>query len=243
MINFTFTLLDSGGATSVAGNHTLAILKVPEKYDELHSGLQNIVSEACDLQALVVSGRTVKLQYFLGGDWKFLALVCGLDAANSTYSCIWCKCPASKRWNMDLDWSITDTAKGARTIEEITTLAKKPKLAQRYNCSRSPVFSFIPTHHVVIDTLHLFLQICDLLINLLIQELRRQDGIDKSSTIKLDRTKQTYLAMYERFLNHQCKISFSWYVDDSKKLKWRDLTGPEKQRLFRNICIPSFFPA
>ena len=81
MVNFTFTLLDSGDAISVAGNHSLAILKVPEKYDELHSGLQDLVSEA---SALVVGGETLTLQYFLGGDWKVLALVCGLDAENST---------------------------------------------------------------------------------------------------------------------------------------------------------------
>ena len=33
------------------------------------------------------------------------------------------------------------------------------------------------------------------------------------------------------------------YVDkDSKVLKWRDLTGPEKCRLFKGIDIPSLFP-
>lgn len=33
------------------------------------------------------------IEYFLGGDWKFLAYVCGLGAANQDYACIWCKCP------------------------------------------------------------------------------------------------------------------------------------------------------
>ena len=34
------------------------------------------------------------------------------------------------------------------------------------------------------------------------------------------------------------------YVDkESKHLKWRDLTGPEKLRLFRAIKIPELFPA
>jgi len=97
--------------------------------------------------------------------------VCGIDAANSNHSCIWCKCPISERWNMDLEWSITDTTKGARTVEEIAMLAKKPKSTERFNCSHAPLFSFIPMHNVVIDSLHLFLRVCDLLINLLIQEL------------------------------------------------------------------------
>ena len=82
VINFTFTLPDSAGATSVAGNHSLAILKAPEKCDEVRNGLQDIDSETCQLQFLLVGSQMCTLWYFLGGDWKFLALVCGLDAAN-----------------------------------------------------------------------------------------------------------------------------------------------------------------
>ena len=52
---------------------------------------------------------------------------------------------------MSQEWSIIDTAKGARTIEEITEFAsKKP---HKFNCSRKPLFPFIPTHRVIIDTL------------------------------------------------------------------------------------------
>ena len=46
--------------------------------------------------------------------------------------------------------------------------------------------------------------------------------IDKDSVTKLDRSKQTHIAAYERFLNEQCKISFTWYIsDDSKTAKDR----------------------
>ena len=60
------------------------------------------------------------------------------------------------------------------------------------------------------------------MINLLILDLCRQDGIEKAM-------KLTHLVTYEKFLNNYCKIS-SWYIDDSK-LKWTDLTGGEKVRL------------
>lgn len=82
-----------------------------------------------------------------------------------------------------------------------------------------------------------------MLINLLILELRGADGIDQMSSVKLDRTrkKQTNISAYETFINKTCKITFSWYV--SKKLQWRDLTGPEKKVLFRDIDIPSPFPS
>ena len=36
-----------------------------------------------------------QLEYFLGSDWKFLACVCGIGAANGEHACIWCKCVQS----------------------------------------------------------------------------------------------------------------------------------------------------
>ena len=50
---------------------------------------------------------------------KFLATVCGIEAASAEYSCIWCKCPKGQRSDMELQWSISDPLNGARTIEEI----------------------------------------------------------------------------------------------------------------------------
>ena len=48
------------------------------------------------------------------------------------------------------------------------------------------IFEPIPIDHIVIDTLHLSLHIGDLLINLLILDLCRQDGIEKAKVDKLD---------------------------------------------------------
>ena len=82
---------------------------------------------------------------------------------------IWCKCPKSERFDMSLKWSINDPAHEARSIEEIKEMAKLPKRSKSYfNCSRDPIFSFIPISRVIIDSLHLFLHISDVLINLLI---------------------------------------------------------------------------
>ena len=241
VLNFTFTLVNQTQASSVAGHHTIAILELCEHYDELATGLQDIAKEVSELQEIEVDGKPYALRYYLGGDWKFLALTCGLNAANADYSCIWCKCHSKDRWNMQLKWSLSDTSKGARTIEEIKTLSKKPA-KQQYGCKRLPLFESIPIARVIIDTLHLFLRIGDLLINLLILDLRRQDGVEKGKLDKFDKSKQTHLAAYEQFLNDSCRISFCWNIKDSK-LTWRDLTGPEKIRLFNSIHIPDLFPS
>lgn len=179
----------------------------------------------------------------MSGDWNFLALILGLDAANSNHSWLWCKCPAKERHDLSKMWSLTDRKHGARSIEEIIAKSSLPKSAEWYNCSHRLVFPSIPIDHVVIDTLHLFLRLTDLLTNLLIQDLRSQDGIAKR-TSPMFHTNATNMVTYEKFLNETCKIPFQWYVNpETKQLKWRDLTGPEKLRLFSTIHIPQLFPS
>ena len=60
----------------------------------------------------------------------------------------------------------------------------------------------------------------------------------------LDPSKHTNVAAYEAFLKTECKINFRWYTSkETRQLQWRDLTGPEKVRLFTKINIPKHFPA
>ena len=65
--------------------------------------------------------------YFFCADWKFLALCVGIDAANATFACIWCKCPKCDRHDLSKTWSLTNLDEGARSIEEIQNCAKKGK--------------------------------------------------------------------------------------------------------------------
>ena len=98
-----------------------------------------------------------------------MAIVCGIDAANADYACVWCKCSKDKRDDMTTEWSLTDKQKGAHTTEEITensTFGKHSK--ERYNCSHVQLFPFIPIKWVIIDTLHLFPHISDNPTDLLI---------------------------------------------------------------------------
>ena len=79
VVNFAFTLLNEGSlASSPFGNHSLAILQVPEKYDSLSGSLADIVTEASELNSVEVNGNQHRVEYFLGGDLKFLAIVCGI---------------------------------------------------------------------------------------------------------------------------------------------------------------------
>lgn len=168
-----------------------------KKTDDLSESLEDIQNEIKDLKYVEVNDVEYEMEYFLRADWKFLALCVGIQAANAKHSRIWCMCPSDDWYNIGKSWSITDKAKGARTIQKIQELSKQKKRgAQKYGCARQPLFPSIPIDHVIPDILHLYLRICDALVNLLIMELRR---IDKCKLQSLDRSTATHVTTYEKF--------------------------------------------
>ena len=103
-----------------------------------------------------------------------------------------------------------DTEKGARTIVEIEKLSKQcqTKTNETYGCIKQPLFPCIPVHYIIPDTLNLFLRISDVLIDLLIRDVREEDAKKKSST---------NFHKYISFLNEKCKISFHVYKGKEDK--------------------------
>ena len=86
--------------------------------------------------------------------------------------------------------------KGAQTIDEMQKLAEsKKKATEKYGCVRQPLLNTIPVNHIIPNVLLLFLRICDVLINLLITELRRLDGLEKARVQKIDHTKVVNIKM------------------------------------------------
>ena len=109
VVNFTFTILNEKEvAMGERGNCVLAVIKTTETYDNLRDSLADLRMEMSNLQEISVNDCTYKLEYFLGGDWKFLALVCGPGRVNENYACVWCKCPRQQRWDTSKKWSIND---------------------------------------------------------------------------------------------------------------------------------------
>ncbi len=244
VINFTFTLLEEGAlAYSAEGNHPLAVIKENEKYDTLCLALTDIRNDVEGLSTIEVDGCTYNITYFLGGDWKFLAICTGIDAATCTYACIWCKCSKENLPNVGSGWSITDTTKGARTVEENTELGQKRK--KQFNVSHTPLFPSIPLSNVVIDNLHMFLRVSDVLITQLIDRLKAEDAIEKAKKFSnLDVSKHKHLKAYEDFVGSLGIPSYHFYVGQtSKTLKVRSLIGTEKLKVTRNIKIRELLPS
>ncbi|PFX29308.1 hypothetical protein AWC38_SpisGene5996 [Stylophora pistillata] len=77
-----------------ARTHTIAVVSGPENHETLAESFKEVFSEVNEIQDrghIIVDGKQVEIELFLGGDYKFLLLVMGISAANSTYACLWCK--------------------------------------------------------------------------------------------------------------------------------------------------------
>ena len=84
----------------------------------------NIIDEVKHVKEIEVEGITFKLTYYLGGDWKFLAVVTGIDSASSDHACMWCKCKKDEWYVIQLEWCLSDKDRGAWMTDENRELAK-----------------------------------------------------------------------------------------------------------------------
>ena len=106
IITIGFTLLEEGSAAkSSCGNHSVCLLKQFEDYPSLALGLRDIRDEITEISSngISVLGKKFDVHFYLGGDWKFIAAVCRLDAANSMFLCIWCKCTKNQCHSLEFN--------------------------------------------------------------------------------------------------------------------------------------------
>ena len=129
----------------------------------------------------------------------------------------------------------------ARTVASITRFASEKVKCKKFNCSHPPSFQSIPVTRVIPDSLHLLLRIADQLIHQFVKELKHADNIVKLTNY--DRHKMKKIAAFEDFLKSIGIHDFAFHVDkDSKILKYRDFTGPDKYKILKNIKLLEFLP-
>ena len=164
----------------------MCIFRAPESYECLSVCLANVIEEVefISNNGIEVDREKFEVEFYLGADWKFLATVCGIESPNCTHACIWCTCPKGERYSADKEWSLTDVSKGAHTIDSISSASTlSAKWKKKFNCAHLPLFPMIHISRAVIDNLHFFLRITDNLVNLLITDLRRLDGVEKCTSL------------------------------------------------------------
>ena len=74
-------------------NRAVTIIKGPEKYETLKS-LSNFfgkVNQLISTGTVAIAGEDVELEFFLGGDMKFLLMILELNSPLADYACVWRK--------------------------------------------------------------------------------------------------------------------------------------------------------
>ena len=97
---------------------------------------------------------------------------------------------------INIDWSIIDKQKGARSIEE-----SSHSIGQN-GYANEPIIR-IPFHRVIVDMLHLFLRISDVLYDLFIKDLKQLDGKQRN---ELDFSHQPHLRRFFMYLHENFNI-------------------------------------
>ncbi|XP_068707879.1 uncharacterized protein [Montipora foliosa] len=223
---FSFSLLDDGqSCLSSSGNHTVTVVKGKEDHDTLKASLSNVIRDANSLiddGHMIIDGTKVLLEFFLGGDFKFLLIALGMKGATSNNSCIYCKIHKNERCDMSKNCCYYLNPPLARKVCD--DWHKQP------GCHSQP-FLKLPLENIVVDELHLMLRVTDRLEEGLILDIMKWDEVEnlnRPSREKASIHLQEFLATV-----HSLGVSFSIYHKD--KWEWTSLLGGEKRLLLRKL--------
>lgn len=235
----SFTLLQlKEDVMSPKHNKTVAIINGPEYYETLKASLNNFFKEVNGLikrGKLSVDGEEVKLDFFLGGDLKFLLLILGLNSASSDYACLWCTVHKNDRWDMSKPMNYYNEKPHMRTIEDIKTLWQ---CDENFGCIHEPLLD-IPVTNVIPDELHLLLRITDRILQNVIDEVLERDAIDDFQKAR-GQPKGVFIAKLITSIN-DLGISFSiWNKKnaDGSESQIKDFTsllGSQKKKLLKGF--------
>lgn len=142
------------------------------------------INELIERKTITINDTTFDLEFFLGGDYKFLLLMMGMKSATSLYACLCCKIHKDYRWKMNFDLEHYNSCPLKRTMDEINAMANKAGNKEIYSCEHTPLIN-IDLEHVILDELHLLLRIMDVLIGNLVKEVIQWDTKDNFQREKM----------------------------------------------------------
>ena len=187
-----------------------------------------------------IDGRDYTIKFMLGGDLKFIALVFGINAANSHHCCPWCYFDSSQ----PVDINETFLSRTQELAEEYSQYG-----TELMGHIHKPIIDFIEFDCCVIDSLHLLLRISDKLFEALIDKINTIDNHPES----INWEDRPLLKRFNDALKQKCKIYKPFYISSQKgavpaQIKLRSLSGSDRLKIFESFCggqnmLRDIFPA
>ena len=228
LLNITFSLLQHyRNSEFIDGNFTLGIFDIiKEDYQSVKCCFQELFSELSSIKNILIGQVLFKVDFFFAADEKMLALLMGVNAANSKQPCIYCKCTVRHFYDTTKLWSITDPHFGARSFHDAT------KSVGKDGQINSPLVNFVPFSQFVFDLLHANLRISEHIFDKVFSELVILDWRDK--------TKKRQDA-FTKFLVENVRI-FNPIYEKNKQMCLKSFNRDENLNILSNMPLKSLFP-
>jgi hypothetical protein len=237
ILNFNFAVLNEKAKSKTSfGHYTLGLFRInKENYSSVFQCSSDIFDEIDEINEIEFQGKKFKIEKYLGGDWKILAILAGLSSANSNFPCLHCKCEKRELYDFNKEWSITDKNKGARTHEESEECIKKLRVDERIGYINNPICKF-PFSRFIVDMLHLKLRITDKLNEHFFERILeysadRRDYVNEIN----EEIKCPLVGRFNDFLVKTCGIQNPIYKSGTI-YKIRDFRGGEQTRMYNKMC-------
>ena len=206
-----------------------------ECYEEIKIALKETLQSIEELKALEINEVKYQIEPIIAGDLKFLSIIYGINDAKSNHPCIWCTCNKDEFHDVKKIWSITDSLQGSRNIKDAKEKCKLNRNGLHFGYQREPITN-IEFSNCVIDLLHLFLRITDVLFNLLLYDLFEVDGSDST-----DLNLRPNLKSLIQFIESDCKIYNPFYLSKNKTFE-PNLDKKQRMIVFSKINLVKLFP-
>lgn len=216
-------------SASFQEQQTFAIVECPENHESLNKCCRPVFNQMNDILSQDkwhIAGKDINVKYFVSSDMKFIQLLLGLGGSTGEYACPWCKVSKKQRSDMSFPWNFYHETSNARTVEEISKLAKQNK--KEFGCKHAPFLS-LRVDHFIPDELHLMLRVTDVLLRNLIDDAKELDA-----ELKVKRLPQTNLNKLTELIQG-CGVAFSVWYNKAGDLDWTSLSGSEKVKLIAQL--------
>ena len=227
----SFSLVNGKGGVSHKNQRVLAVVNTDENYSNLKSSLGPLFDEINALNAkpvLQVRNVDVKLEFFVGGDMKFLQILLGLNSSIATYCCPWCKVPKDSRGNISFPWNHYHENDTQRKVDEMRQLCTSSCAKANFGSKYAPLLD-IDIDHYIPDELHLLMRITDILLRNLID-----DAMSKDQYAKLVGQATDNLELLVKAIQN-CGVSFRTWVTKTGEFEYTFLSGNDQKTLLRNL--------
>ena len=190
--------------------------------------MTEIIAQLDDLITIDIGGVCYMIEKYLCCDLKMLAILYGINGANSNQPCIWC--------DYNIKGDITDEAGNyiysSKNINR--TLRESMRSIGTKGYKRNSIIN-IEFRNCVVDTLHLFLRITEKLWKILILWIEQNDATQRNDNL----SRRPLMKRFLDFISIECNLYNVYYIKENNNLEesvqFRSFNSNEFETIFTRI--------